>query len=90
MDRVCYRCGRVCSRESVERTGLGLTITKRQMQVWKCLSEGMTLKASASLLRVSVKAIEYHRYELQRRLGVHEIASLTKLAILRGVTPATL
>jgi two-component system response regulator NreC len=70
-----------------ERNGLFtlLSLTPRERQVLQLLAEGQTVKGIASQLLVSGKTIETHRQQIMRKLGVSNMASLTKYAIREGI-----
>lgn len=55
-------------------------LTPRQQQVLRLLAEGRTQKEIASILDVSTRTVEFHKYELMRRLAVRSSAELMALA----------
>ena len=63
-------------------------LTARQQEVLKLIAEGLTTKAIARRLNLSVKTADTHRTQLMERLDLHDIASLVRYAIRVGlVTP---
>lgn len=60
-------------------------LTARERQVLQLIGEGKSTKEVASLLGVSVKTAESHRSRLMQKLEIHEVASLVRYAIRRGV-----
>lgn len=60
-------------------------LTPRQQQVLRLLSEGRTQKEIASILDVSVRTVEFHKYELMRRLAVRSSAELMAVAARHGL-----
>jgi DNA-binding NarL/FixJ family response regulator len=60
-------------------------LTPRQREVLRMVAEGLTTKAIARVLGISVKTIESHRTQLMERLGIHEIAGLVRYAIRAGL-----
>lgn len=60
-------------------------LTPRQQQVLRLLSEGRTQKEIASILDVSTRTVEFHKYELMRRLAVRSSAQLMALAARHGL-----
>ena len=62
------------------------TLTSRERDVLKLLSEGRTPKEIAHQMGLSVKTIETHRQQLMNKLNLHSIAGITKYAIRQGLT----
>jgi DNA-binding CsgD family transcriptional regulator len=60
-------------------------LTSRERQVLQLVGEGKSSKEIAVLLGISIKAAESHRTRLMRKLGIHELASLVRYAIRRGL-----
>ncbi len=61
-------------------------LTVREREVLQLLAEGKSTKQAAEILFVSAKTIEGHRSQIMRKLNVHNIAGLTKLAVKEGLT----
>ena len=61
------------------------TITQREKEVLKLLSEGYTNKDIADFLHISVKTVEKHRSNLIGKLDLHNVAQLTAFAIEKGL-----
>lgn len=57
------------------------TLTKREVEVLKMLAEGASVKEIASEFVLSVKTIEAHKFNLMRKLGIHNKAQLVQYAI---------
>ena len=60
-------------------------LTSRERQVLQLIGEGKSTKEVASLLGISTKTAESHRTRLMQKLDIHEIASLVRYAIRRGL-----
>lgn len=60
-------------------------ITGREHEVLQLVSEGHTNRAIAQMLCVSVSTVEKHRASLMSKLGVHDVASLVRTALKRGL-----
>ena len=77
-------------RAQMERAGrredVSTGLTPRQREVLQLLAEGKSLKEVAAILKVSIKTIEFHKYRIMRRLGVHTNAEMTKHAVRLGVS----
>jgi two-component system, NarL family, response regulator NreC len=61
-------------------------LTNREREVLQLIAEGMTTKQIANSLNVSVKTVETHRRKIMKKLDIHSIAELTKVAIQEGLT----
>jgi len=58
-------------------------LTDREREVLKLLAEGLTSKEIASRLELSVKTVDVHKYNVMRKLDIHDRAGLVKYAIRR-------
>jgi len=56
-------------------------LTVREREVMKLLAEGHTVKEAASILGVSVKTVEAHKFNLMRKLDLHNKVQLVTVAI---------
>jgi DNA-binding NarL/FixJ family response regulator len=56
-------------------------LTDRQREILQLIAEGQTTKATAMILKVSPKTVEYHRAKPMERLGIHDIPGLVRFAI---------
>jgi DNA-binding NarL/FixJ family response regulator len=63
-------------------------LTPRQLQVWRLVAEGFTTPDLARRLRISPKTADVHRGQLMKRLGIHDVANLTRLATRIGIVVA--
>jgi len=61
------------------------TLTPRQREVLQLIAEGRSTRDIAERLHLSVKTVETHRAEIQRRLEIHDVAGLTRYAIRQGI-----
>lgn len=73
---------RVKSRDRMPRYA---TLTTREREVLKLLAEGNSVKEIASELGVSVKTIEAHKFNLMRKLDIHNKAQLVQYAISKKI-----
>jgi len=69
---------------AAERGPLSI-LTPRQRGVLKLLAEGKANKEIAHELGLSVKTVEYHRAQIQDRLGVRDLAGLIRFALRTGL-----
>ena len=60
-------------------------LTSRERQILQLIGEGKSSKEIAALLGISIKTAESHRTRLMRKLDIHELASLVRYAIRRGL-----
>ena len=60
-------------------------LTAREREVLKLLAEGRTVRAAASILGVSIKTVDAHKFNLMRKLGLHNKAELVMWAIQKRV-----
>ena len=58
-------------------------LTDREREVLQLVTEGRSAKEIADILHLSVKTIEFHKYSMMKRLGVHTTVELTKYAVQR-------
>jgi DNA-binding NarL/FixJ family response regulator len=63
------------------------TLTLREREVMKLLAEGQTVKQAAAVLGVSVKTVEAHKFNLMRKLDIHNKAQLVTVAIQKKILP---
>jgi two-component system, NarL family, response regulator NreC len=61
------------------------TLTKREREILKMLAEGRSVKEIASSLELSVKTIEAHKFNLMRKLDIHNKAQLVQYAIQKKI-----
>jgi two-component system response regulator NreC len=60
-------------------------LTTREREVLKLLVEGRTVRSTASVLGLSAKTVDAHKFNLMRKLGVHNKVDLVMSAIQMGV-----
>jgi DNA-binding NarL/FixJ family response regulator len=68
-------------RRSMSNTNL----TGRQREVLQLVAEGRTNAEIATILKVSVKTVQFHRGQIMRKLGVHSAVKLTAFAVREGM-----
>ncbi len=82
--RLLDHCREAFMRGGTERKGLEL-LTSREAEVLQLIAEGRANKQIAAELCISAKTVEKHRAQLMAKLNIHDIASLTRYAISKGV-----
>lgn len=60
-------------------------LTSREREVLKLLAEGETVRSAASVLGLSIKTVDAHKFNLMRKLGIHNKAELVMWAIQKRV-----
>ncbi len=70
-----------CEGEEVEKEGDG-TLSQREKEIVTCVVKGMTNKAIADKLFLSVHTVITHRRNIARKLQIHSPAGLTIYAIV--------
>ena len=61
------------------------SLTPRESEVLQLIAEGKANKQIAAELGLGVKTVEHHRQQMMKKLNIHEIASLTRYAISKGI-----
>ncbi len=67
--------------KSSGKRAAAISLTPRERQVLKLVSEGSTSKVIASRLKISPKTAQIHRANLMAKLGVHSTAAMVRYAI---------
>jgi DNA-binding NarL/FixJ family response regulator len=78
--------GRVKGGSKVARSS---TLTSREIQVLKMIAEGQSVKEIACSLAVSIKTVEAHKFNLMRKLDIHNKAQLVHYAIQKKIIQLT-
>ena len=63
------------------------TMTLRQREILQLLAEGKSAKEIASVLGISPRTVEDHKYRLMESLGIENSAELVHFAIKHGLVP---
>lgn len=96
MVRTSYSSGWASVREMPQQgegewnAGAGLlprkrVLTAREREVLKLLAEGRTVRSAAGILGLSIKTVDAHKFNLMRKLGIHNKAELVMWAIRKRV-----
>jgi DNA-binding NarL/FixJ family response regulator len=62
-------------------------LTDRQREILNLVSLGHTNREIATILKISVRTVEVHRFHLMRRLNVRNVAQLFGRALALGLVP---
>ena len=79
---------RLALNQFVQRDGNGpdvAALTNREREVLVLIAEGLSNKEIATRLDVGVRTVETHRERIMRKLNIHSVAGLTRLAIAKGL-----
>lgn len=77
--------GYLATRRQDHPTSAWDQVSQREREILKLLAEGYTNKKIGEMLYISAKTVEKHRSNLMAKLKVHNVASLTALAIEKGL-----
>jgi DNA-binding NarL/FixJ family response regulator len=69
-------------------TGQMPRLSRRENEIFRMVVKGWALKDIASNLFISIKTVESHRTNINRKLGVRTIADLVRLAATHGIAIA--
>jgi len=78
-------CAEVSEFPAEDMAGRKRILTAREREVLKLLAEGRTVRSVASMLGLSVKTVDAHKFNLMRKLGIHNKAELVMWAIQKKV-----
>lgn len=62
-----------------------LDLSEREREILRLIAEGRSTKAIAEELFISVGTVETHRKSLMRKLDVHNVAGLVRIAVKEGL-----
>jgi DNA-binding NarL/FixJ family response regulator len=60
-------------------------LTPRQREVLQLLAEGHSAKEIASILDISARTVEFHKYRMMEALGLKSAAELIRYAVKHGI-----
>lgn len=75
---------------SAARASLVEDLTPREREVLTLLAEGHTSKEIGGILGISPRTAEHHRARLMSKLGINDVAGLTRYAIRQGLVDQNL
>ncbi len=73
------------TEEQLQGTNPAPNLSNRELEVLKCIAEGLTNPKTAQRLNISPKTVDSHRTALMRKLGVNSTASLLIRAVREGL-----
>jgi DNA-binding NarL/FixJ family response regulator len=60
-------------------------LTPREIEVWRLVALGNTVKHCAHILELAPSTVDNHKSRLMKKLGIHKSLELTRLAIRTGL-----
>jgi len=75
---------------SAARASVVEDLTPREREVLTSLAEGHTSKEIGAILGISPRTAEHHRARLMSKLGINDVAGLTRYAIRQGLVDQNL
>jgi DNA-binding NarL/FixJ family response regulator len=60
-------------------------LSPRQQEVLQLLAEGKTAKEIASILNLSTRTVEFHKYKMMEQLNIKSSAGLVQYAVKHGI-----
>jgi DNA-binding NarL/FixJ family response regulator len=70
-------------KRNIAQTESPEKLSDREREVLQLVTEGRSAKEIADILHLSVKTVEFHKYRMMKRLGVHTTVELAKYAVQR-------
>lgn len=67
------------------RSGILSNLTEREVEILRCIAEGMSNKEIGDKLFISHRTVDTHRTNLMQKLDVHNVAGLVRIAIQHGL-----
>lgn len=80
--------GHPAAKAPLPRTEHLKLLTPREIEVLRLIAEGLSTKEIAAHLDISFKTVVSHRTHLLEKLGIHESATLVRLAVRAGIVSA--
>jgi DNA-binding NarL/FixJ family response regulator len=76
--------GAIARPTEVRAEGIS-ALTAREREILQRIAEGQASKEIARDLHLSQRTVECHRTHLMRKLGVHKLSTLVRIAIREGL-----
>lgn len=74
-------------KQTARRLKTAPHITPRQREILRLVSLGHTNREIAGSLKISVRTVEVHRFNLMHRLNVRNVAQLLRQALQQNLLP---
>ncbi|HUU49897.1 MAG TPA: response regulator transcription factor [Nitrospinota bacterium] len=72
-------------KETYIKDDITKKLTPRQREVLQLLAEGHSAKEIASILNISTRTVEFHKYRMMEELNINTTAELVQYAIKQGI-----
>jgi DNA-binding NarL/FixJ family response regulator len=82
--------GQTWLSHSVQGSAEQSALTPREREVLTFVAQGHTSKEISALLNISSRTVEHHRARLMEKLGIFDVAGLTRYAVRVGLIDAHL
>jgi len=79
------KAGGAPARNFVQRIPREIPLTNRQREIARLVAAGQMSKEIASQLKLSYRTVEKHRENIMQKIGVHDVASLTRWCLEVGL-----
>lgn len=79
---------RTQKKSSVKGAAAGAALTPRERVVVRLLAEGRSSAQIASALLIAPSTVDTHRRNIMRKLGLHNVAEITRYAVREGIAAA--
>jgi DNA-binding NarL/FixJ family response regulator len=70
---------------SAERREESSHLTRRQREVLQLLAEGYLAKEISTMLNISTRTVEYHKYQIMKDTGLKTVADLIRYAVKHNI-----
>ena len=71
-----------------QREAPSASLTPRQREILQLVAEGKSAKEIATILNISPRTVEFHKYRIMEVLGLRTTAELTQYALKHGIVSA--
>ncbi len=60
-------------------------LTERQKEVFRLIAEGIQSKEIANQLNISIKTVDTHRFQIMKKLNIHDVTGIVRFAFRAGI-----
>ena len=64
-----------------------MRFSKRQLEVLRHIAHGLSTREAASLMELTEKSVESHKYRIMKKLGIRDRVALARYAIRERIVP---